>query len=564
MIKLDFAAQIRALTIMLAFMLGAAAGAQTAQEPDAPPPAAEQAQGEQTQAEQSHAEQKEPTEAALPDAVNEAAETLSELPPAIDLDDPALRAALEQKRAADEALADALRAQMQERAAAEAGATAEQKAKPSLIPKSVDDVKALAQSILDKVIGWLTSPSFLAQIGALVLAYFLAPILSAQAKKRIFLLRDPPVKGVKFKLIRDYIYRSREFLRAIMLVVLLAIFAATLIKVPPLGENWLVKLAQGIAVVFLLYKMITTFLSNDLFRKLAIWTIIPLALLAVFGYFDDLTLWLNATELTRLGDTPITLMTIIRLMIFGAIFFKLGSISNDKGQTAIRAQEGMDISTREVVAKMFQIVLFIVIAMLVLTAAKVPLGGLVVIFSALSLGIGLGLQPIASNFVSGMIILFDRSVKVGDFVVLPDGQEGFVEAINMRSTTVETTDGKDIMVPNTQFTEQAYENWTHKDPSQRYEVEFTVAYDTDLDALEGIIMPAILAYDKVLTDPEMPDLEFRSFGENGINMAIEFWCNGVDDGPNKFTSDVGYIIWRTLKANKIEIPFPQRVVRNIK
>jgi len=96
---------------------------------------------------------------------------------------------------------------------------------------------------------------------------------------------------------------------------------------------------------------------------------------------------------------------------------------------------------------------------------------------------------------------------VGDFVVLPDGQEGFVDAINMRSTTVETTDGKDIMVPNTKFTEEAYENWTHKDPSQRYEVAFSVSYDT---------------------------------------------------------SDIGFIIWRTLKANKIDMPLPQRVVRTIK
>jgi len=199
---------------------------------------------------------------------------------------------------------------------------------------------------------------------------------------------------------------------------------------------------------------------------------------------------------------------------------------------------------KEIVAKLFQIGLFIVMFVLILSTAGIPLSGLVVIFSAVGLGIGFGLQPIAANFISGLIILFDRSVKVGDFVVLPDGQEGFVDAINMRSTTVETTDGKDIMVPNTKFTEEAYENWTHKDPSQRYEVEFLVSYDTDLDSLEDILMPEILNYSNILTEPEMPDLEFRRFDDNGIKMAIEFWCNGVDDGPNKFTSDIGFIIWR--------------------
>jgi len=163
-----------------------------------------------------------------------------------------------------------------------------------------------------------------------------------------------------------------------------------------------------------------------------------------------------------------------------------------------------------------------------------------------------------------MIILFDRSVRVGDFISLPEGQEGFVEAINMRSTTVETTDGKDIMVPNTTFTEETYENWTHKDPRQRYEVHFSVDYDTDIDTLEDIIVPVFEAHPQVLDDPEEPDLELREFGENGIHFAVEFWCSGIDDGPNKFTSDLNFEVWRVLKKHGIKMPLPQREVRTIK
>ena len=197
------------------------------------------------------------------------------------------------------------------------------------------------------------------------------------------------------------------------------------------------------------------------------------------------------------------------------------------------------------------------------TAAGISLSGLVVVFSALSLGLGLGLQPIAANFVSGMIILFDRSVKVGDFIMVEDEKFGRVSAINMRSTTVTTADGKDIIIPNTSFTESAYENWTHDSPLQRYEVDFSVAYTTDIDALIPIIQQAVLTHEDVLSEPDLPSIEFRSFGDNGINMCAEFWCLGVDDGPNKFTSDVWILIWRTLRDNNIEIPFPQRVVRNL-
>jgi len=266
----------------------------------------------------------------------------------------------------------------------------------------------------------------------------------------------------------------------------------------------------------------------------------------------------------RMGDTPITLMTVVQLGIFGALFFKLGGIANNKGQTAIRSQESLDSSTREVVSKIFQILLFTFVFIMVMGAAKVPLSGLVMIFSAMSLGIGLGLQPVAANFVSGMIILFDRTVRVGDFVSLEDGREGFVEAINMRSTTVETTDGKDIMVPNTTFIENSYENWTHKDPRQRYEVYFSVAYDTDLDSLEDIVIPAILSHPSVLQEPEEPDLELREFGEFGVKFAVEFWCSGIDDGPNKFTSDLNFAVWRVLKANNIRMPLPQTEIRMLK
>jgi len=167
------------------------------------------------------------------------------------------------------------------------------------------------------------------------------------------------------------------------------------------------------------------------------------------------------------------------------------------------------VGIREIIAKFLQIGIFGAAAVMAMSAAGIGMGGLVVILSAMSLGVGLGLQPIAANFVSGMIILFDRSVRVGDFVSLDDGREGFVEAINMRSTTVETTDGKDIMVPNTTFIENSYENWTHKDPRQRYEVYFTVAYDTDIDKLEDIVIPVFEKHPSVLNEPEEPDLEFR-------------------------------------------------------
>ena len=484
------------------------------------------------------------------------AETLQTL----DLNDPAIQEAIKAKKSADQALVDAVLKARDSAAKAQPAAIEDTGVKaPSIIPKNAEDAKALGKKILDKIIGWLTSPSFLAQIGAIALVWFLAPILTKVTTKRVFLFRDPPADDAKMRTAREYLYRSRDFLRAIFQVALLALFAVILKAVPILGQDWLVKIAQGLAVVFLLYTVIKTFITNDMLQKIAIWILIPLALLIVFGYYDDLTDWLKSIKLGQ-GEDAMSAMTIVLLAIFGAIFFKLATYSNSRGQDAIRAQESLDATTQAVISKILQIIIFTAAVIMAFSAAGISLSGLVVVFSALSLGIGLGLQPVAANFVSGMIILFDRSVRVGDYVVLADGQEGFVEAINMRSTTVETTDGKDIMVPNTTFIENSYENWTHKDPRQRYEVYFMVDFDTDIDMLEDIIIPAVSAHPSVLQEPEEPDLELREFGDNGIKFAVEFWCSGIDDGPNKFTSDLNFIIWRTLRDNKIKIPFPQRVV----
>ena len=504
------------------------------------------------------------------EAVAETAAETATSPSTIDFDDPAILAAIEAREEAEKSFAEAVREQMEAAASEAAEGNADGAAKPSVIPSSAEEVKALLSKIGNKLLGWLTSITFLAQVGAIVLAYIFSPLLARILRKNIFLFRDKPQGDVKLKIVRDYIYRCRALLRPILLVCLLILFG-TILKALSLGvaegtagtpgsiaaTTWLVKIAQSLAVVFLLFKAIKEFIGNDLVQKLAIWTAIPLALIMLFGYYDDLLNTLNGIVLLRMGDTPISLMTVILLLIFGGLFFKLGNIANMKGQSAIRSQEGLDVATQEVVGKLFQIILFTVIFILVMGAAKVPLSGLVVIFSALSLGIGLGLQPVAANFVSGMIILFDRSVRAGDFVVLPDGQEGFVEAINLRNTVVETTDGKDIMVPNTTFTEGTYENWTHKDPRQRYEVHFKVSYDTDLDILEGILMPVFENHPLVLDEPEMPDLEFREFGEYGVHMAVEFWCSGIDDGPNKFTSDLNFAVWRALRDHKIKIPFPK-------
>jgi len=243
------------------------------------------------------------------------------------------------------------------------------------------------------------------------------------------------------------------------------------------------------------------------------------------------------------------------------VLFWLGRVSSNFGQKVIRAQQSLDMPTRELFAKLFEIALFFGVFVLLLQVLGLDLTALTVFGGALGVGLGFGLQQIASNFISGIILLIERSMSAGDYIELDDGRAGIIKDINMRSTTLETFDGKEIMVPNEAFITSAFTNWTRDDPRQRYEVEFSVAYDTDLHAVPPAVEEAVLKHPRVLREPEMPDCELRGFGDSGVNFAIEFWVDGLDDGPNNFSSDVLFLVWDALQDGGFQIPYPQREIR---
>ena len=138
----------------------------------------------------------------------------------------------------------------------------------------------------------------------------------------------------------------------------------------------------------------------------------------------------------------------------------------------------------------------------------------------------------------------------------------------MRSAILETYDGKDIMVPNEKFITTNFVNWTHKNLKQRYPLNFTVAYDTDLDLLFEVVRETVASHPQVISGDDLPieerpDAEIAGFGESGIDILVEFWMEGVDDGENRVGADLLHMIWNTLKEHDIEIPCPHRDVRII-
>ncbi len=269
------------------------------------------------------------------------------------------------------------------------------------------------------------------------------------------------------------------------------------------GASWLVKIARGVSVIFLLYSAINRFITNPMLRTALLYIGIPVATLQVFEYLDAAIAFLDSISM-QAGNIRISLYFLIKAAIAGGFFFWLGSISNRSGQNAIRSQSALDRPTQELFAKLFQIALFAGIFVLLLQVLGLDLTALAVIGGAIGVGIGFGLQQIASNFISGIILLVERTIHVGDYIELEDGRSGTLSELNMRSATLETYDGKEIMVPNEKFITTTFVNWTRDDPRQRYEIEFSVAMDTDITNLGELITEAVAKHPLVLKSPKRP------------------------------------------------------------
>ncbi|WFC62869.1 mechanosensitive ion channel [Pseudomonas sp. REST10] len=332
-----------------------------------------------------------------------------------------------------------------------------------------------------------------------------------------------------------------------------------------LSQGWLVQAALIISVILIFRSVIRNFVTHKLLATMLRWLGIPLLFLHMVGLLGGLIQILESISV-NLGNIEISLYGIARVAIFGSILFWLGRVSSRTGRDFIAHQENLDERTREVAAKLFEVSIFFLIFLLLLQIMGINLTTLAVFGGALGVGLGFGLQAIASNFISGIIILLDRSVSIGDYVELEDGRTGIVRELNMRSTTLETYDGKDIVVPNEKFIAEIFTNWTHKDKSQRYRVDFSVAYDSDIRKLIAIIKDVVASHPQVFSGDdipieERPDCEIDSFGDSGINMFVEFWMEGVDDGRNRVGGDLLLMILEALQEHGFEIPFPQREVR---
>ncbi|MFT5133017.1 MAG: small-conductance mechanosensitive channel [Gammaproteobacteria bacterium] len=423
-------------------------------------------------------------------------------------------------------------------------------------------LKVKIENIFVLALKWASGTDFYLQCGLIVLSIIVAYILAFALKRYSTIFNQRPKKGSLLRLRRN-IFNLGDLIFPLFSIIALSM--VTNLSENLVQQNWLLRIAVTLAIILMLYILLTRFIEKNYIKAFVKWILIPIAVLQAFDALDDVISYLDSI-FVQVGNIRFSAYAMSRLFVFGAIIFWLGRISNVVGKQIIRGQQDLDAGAREVFAKLFEVALSVSIFVLLLELLGINLTALAVFGGALGVGLGFGLQSIASNFISGIIILLDRSITVDDYIQLQDGRSGTIRELNMRSAILETFDGKDIMVPNEQFITSNFVNWTHKNKKQRYPIEFTVAYDTDLDLLFKVVRDVVASHPMVLSGEELPieerpDAEIAGFGDSGINILVEFWMEGIDDGKNRVGADLLHMIWNVLKENNIEIPYPRREVK---
>ena len=265
-------------------------------------------------------------------------------------------------------------------------------------------------------------------------------------------------------------------------------------------------------------------------------------------------------KLLEIGDYVLTVGELFGFLLIIAVTLVLSRWLSRALTKVVGSRSRISPSQLYTFTRLMSYSILVIGFLMALSSLGVSFDRMLLVAGALGVGIGFGLQNIANNFVSGIIILFEKSLRVGDFVELESGLLGEVKEINIRSTLLKTMDNADILVPNSEFINGRVNNWTLKDDERRFSIPFGVAYGSDTDKVIEIVTAAArelpLTFEK---GDRQTFVVMKEFGDSSLDFALSVWVRGeAIKRPGLVKSEYLLAINKALVANQIEIPFPQR------
>jgi small-conductance mechanosensitive channel len=288
--------------------------------------------------------------------------------------------------------------------------------------------------------------------------------------------------------------------------------------------------------------------------SLTVWMIVALHLV---GWLPDILAALDSIGID-MGEGRFTLLSILKLLIAVVIFMLAANWFTRVIESRTRRSLYMSPSMRVGLTKVSKFVLYTIAFLMALKSVGIDLTTFAVFGGAIGVGIGFGLQKIFSNFISGFILLFDRSIRPGDVISIGT-RFGWVQALHARYVVVRDRDGVETLIPNENLITTEVINWSYTDRNVRLKLPVQISYNSDVEAAMQIMLDAGNEHPRVLKDPAAVT-RLMAFGDNGIDLELRVWVRDPEAGLGSVRSDVNLMIWKRFKENNIEIPFPQRVV----
>ena len=323
-------------------------------------------------------------------------------------------------------------------------------------------------------------------------------------------------------------------------------------------NTFLLLTAANLATAWLVISVASRVIRSRSIARLVGWIAWGIVALNLTGTLDDALLFLDGTAI-EIGEVRITALRVIQGL---ALLIGLTWLASQTGNfVENRLQRSTDLtpSLQVLLGKFIKIFLVVMAIAVALNSAGVDLTALTVFSGAVGVGLGFGLQKVVSNFVSGVIILLDKSIKPGDTISLGD-TFGWIRELRSRFVSVVTRDGREFLIPNEDFITQEVINWSFTDKLVRLDVDFGVSYDSDPHEVTRLVIAACKNVKRVNTTRNQPVCWLTGFGDSSLDFKCRFWINDPQNGLTNIRGQVLLAVWDTFKENSIGIPFPHREI----
>lgn len=349
--------------------------------------------------------------------------------------------------------------------------------------------------------------------------------------------------------------RLQPILSTALAVMLL--WTAILIMSPWVQSPYLLSIGTSLFTAWLVIRLAVSLIENRELARLVAGTAWSLAALNIVGLLDPILTVLDSAHLP-LGDATISVLDVLQGILTFAVVLWIALALSALLEKQVRSFTTVPPSARVLMTKSGKIILVSLAFLISLNATGIDLTALAVFGGALGVGIGFGLQKVVGNFISGIILLMDRSIKPGD-VIETQGTYGTINRLAARYTSVITRDGTEFLIPNEDMITQPVINWSHSHRLVRRRVPVQISYESDLRKAMDLMVDAAAMESRVLNNPA-PRTLVKGFGADGVDLELRMWIEDPQHGVSNIASDVMLHIWDLFHENDIEFPYPQRVV----